>query len=549
MANPLARRFYQQFLSGLSAVAKPLLWSVAIALPAAALSDSVDTSGIDALRLQAEPYALTGHKIAIGQVEIGRPGQFGIDKVPAGLPMAVSQVFELDGPAVSDGFVQGHAANVASVMISRDKWLRGVAPNARLYAAAVGDLSESKGQPEECITAQHVALQNSGDVRAMNFSFGEPLSRDPRPNALLDGEALLTHCIDWSSRVHKLLYVIAGNQGRGGIPIPTDNFNAINVAYSTRIDGEFVRVDYANLSSEPARVSYYGPEPESNVGTRRSISLVAPGSNIEMFEPDGSRTVSSGTSFAAPHVVATVALLQEFGDRQFRGNAENWSLDAREPLVMKSVILNSADKLQDTGDGNLLGMSRTLLDERGRSWKESDAYSDQSIPLHKDLGVGHLNAFRAYTQFVGGQWSPGSVPAIGWSYSAVGDEGTDAQGGEVQGGDVQDYVFEQPLKAGSYISATLTWERLVELNSADEYFDVGEDFTGRSLSNLDLYLLPADSDDIRDSVWSSVSLEDSLEHIFIPIPERDRYKLRVVRQSGSEETVPYSLSWWANTDS
>ncbi|MFK8182328.1 MAG: S8 family serine peptidase [Phormidesmis sp.] len=533
MARPLARRFYKQFLLGLGALA--------VALPAAALSDSVDTSGIDARRLQAEPYNLTGRKIAIGQVEIGRPGQFGVDKVPASLPMQVSQVFDLDGPAIADATVQGHAANVASVMISQDKLLTGVAPNARLYAAAVGDLTEFKGQPEECITTQHVALQNSGDVRAMNFSFGEPLTRDPRPNALLDGEALLTHCIDWSSRVHKLLYVIAGNQGRGGIPIPTDNYNAINVAYSTRIDGEFMRVDYANLSSEPPRTSYYGPEPESNVGTRRSISLVAPGRDIAMFEPDGSRTVSSGTSFAAPHVVATVALLQEFGDRQFRASTttgeNNWSLDTREPLVMKSVILNSADKLKDSGDGNLLGMSRTLLDERGRDWTQGDSYQDQAIPLNQDLGVGHLNAFRAYTQLAAGQQAPGEVSALGWSYSTI--DKTD---------NVQDYVFEQPLKGDSYISATLTWERVVELNSTDEYFDLDEDFTGRSLSNLDLYLLPADSDNLSDSVWSSVSREDSLEHIFIPIPTSGRYKLRVIRQPGSEDNVPYSLAWWSNPE-
>jgi len=537
MARPLARRFYKQFLLGLGAIA--------VALPAAALSDSVDTSGIDALRLHVAPYNLTGRKIAIGQVEIGRPGQFGTDKVPASLPVEVVQVFEIDGPAIADESVQGHAANVASVMVSQDKQLRGVAPNARLYAAAVGDLTEFKGQPEECLSAQHVALQNSGDVRAMNFSFGEPLGRDPRPNALLDGDALLTNCIDWSSRVHKTLYVIAGNQGRGGIPIPTDNYNAINVAYSKRINGQFIRVDNANLSSEPRRTTYYGPEPESNVGARRSISLVAPGSNIEMFEPDGSLTVSSGTSFAAPHVAATVALLQELGDRQFRAETGQWSLASREPLVMKSVILNSADKLKDKGDGNLLGMSRTLLDERGRDWTQSDAYSNQAIPLHKDLGVGHLNAFRAYEQMNAGQHMFGQVPAMGWSYDALGD--VEDIGIDV---DRHFYVIDQPLVAGSYVSATLAWERVVELNSTDEYFDVGEDFEGRSLSNLDLYLVPIEGDDasIEDSVWSSVSAEDSVEHIFIPVPKTGRYALVVVKASSDTASVPYSLSWWGKTE-
>ncbi len=514
-----------------------------IGIPALALSSSVASDGIDARRLHESPYNITGKKIAIGQVEIGRPSQFGIDKVAnENSPVRIGRIFELDGPAIANESVDGHAANVASVMISHDKSLRGVAPDAFLYSAAIGTLTEFTGQQEECLASQHVALQNSGDVRATNFSFGEPLSRDARPNATLDGDALLTQCIDWSSRVHKLLYVIAGNQGRGGIPIPTDNFNGLNVAYSRRIDGRFVRVDTANLSSEPLPSATRGPSSESNVGARRSINLVAPGSEIEMFAPDGSRTTSSGTSFAAPHVVATVALLQEFGDRQFRSEASNWSLDSREPLVMKSVILNAADKLEDSGDGSLLGMARTLLDEGGKDWTQSDAYSNPSIPLHVELGTGHLNAFRAYEQLSGGQWAPGNIPAIGWSYSNI------ANGTTANSTTYEDYAFEQPLKGGSYLSATLSWERRVDLNSDDEYFDIGESFTGHTLSNLDLYLMPANTDDIAQSVWSSISAEDSLEHIFIPIPTTGSYKLRVVsNQADSSEAVPYSLAWWAQS--
>ncbi len=512
---------------------------IALGVPAFALSTSVAGEGIDARRLHEAPYNITGKKIAIGQVEIGRPSQFGIDKLAAeNSPVQVGRIFEIDGPAIADESVDGHAANVASVMISNDKTFRGVAPDAFLYSAAIGTLTEFTGQQEECLASQHVALRNSGDVRATNFSFGEPLSRDERPNAVLDGNALLTQCIDWSSRVHKLLYVIAGNQGRGGIPIPTDNFNGINVAYSRRVDGRFVRVDNANLTSEPLATATQGPSVETNVGARRSINLVAPGSDIEMFDPSGSLTTSSGTSFAAPHVVATVALLQEFGDRQFRAGASNWSLDSRESLVMKSVILNAADKLADPGDGSLLGMARTLLDEGGKDWTESDAYESQAIPLHAELGTGHLNAFRAYEQLAGGQWQPGVVPTTGWSYSGLASNDSS-----------EDYTFEQPLKGGSYLSATLSWERTVTLNSEDEYFDIGESFTGSPLSNLDLYLMPADAEDISESVWSSVSTEDSLEHIFIPVPTTGNYKLRVIqRQASSPEMQPYALAWWAQAE-
>ncbi|WP_088431615.1 S8 family serine peptidase [Halomicronema hongdechloris] len=523
-----------------------------VSLPALALSSSVGPAGIDALRLHGAPYFLTGRKIAIGQVEIGRPSVFGLDKVAyEDMPVDVSRVFYLDDLADPNQYVDGHAANVASVMVSQDKALTGVAPNAALFSAAVGPIRGRSAQPDECLASQQVALSNGGDVRAMNFSFGEPLRRDPRPNPVLDGNALLTQCIDWSERVHDILYVVAGNQGGGGIPIPTDNFNGINVAYSREADGLYRKVDFANLSSEPDARSRSLPFLETNVGPRRSISLVAPGSRLELLDPDGRIRTASGTSFASPHVAATVALLQEWGDRQLRADTPHWSLDAREPMVMKAVLLNSADKLKDSGDGLRLGMGRTLVDEGNRSWIESDAYRDRTIPLHAELGTGHLNAYRAYQQFNGGQWLPGApVPVMGWAYGAVESPLPPTDLPRAQAAILhQDYVFETPLQANSYISATLAWERQVVLNddNGNERYDIGESFEDRGLNNLDLYLLPAEAEDLSQAIWSSESAVDSVEHLFFEIPATARYKLRVVyRQRVTDDIVqPYGLAWWA----
>lgn len=513
-------------------------------LPALALSVSVGSDGIDARRLHEAPFNLTGKKIAIGQVEGGRPGLFGLDKLStANNPVTVNQVLQLDGPAVADEFVDNHANHVASVMISQDKQLVGVAPDATLFSAAIGPLtSESSGQPQECITTQHIALRNSGDVRAINFSFGEPLVSDPRPNASLDGNALLTQCVDWSSIVHDALYVIAGNQGGGGIPIPTDNFNGINVAYSTLVEGRFAKIDYANAGSEPTFNPRGTASPESNDGPRRSISLVAPGDDIRLINPDGQEAFSSGSSFAAPHVAATVALLQEWGDRQIRSGQPRWGLDARDPMVMKAVLLNAADKIMDTGDGQNLGMGRTLLDEANRTWLESDAYSNQQIPLHNELGTGHLNAFRAYEQFNGGQWKPGNVAIQGWDYHSLSTAAPNA------GLAYTEYVIEQPLKSDSYFAATLTWERQVALadDNNNGLYDSGESFSNNGLNDLNLYLMPIDEDDISKSIWSSVSEVDSVEHIFYKVPQTGRYKLRVVYQQQVTPEAPqsYGLAWW-----
>ena len=511
-----------------------------LALPAT----SVGEAGIDALRLHSLPYNLIGRKIGIGQVEIGRPGQFGLDKtVSSNYPMlSLAGVFLRNTLAKANANVDPHAQNVASIMISSGKALNGVAPAARLYSTAVGSL-KSGGQAEECLSAQHLALQNGGDVRAINFSFGETLERDPRPNARLDGNALLTQCIDWSARIHDVLYVIAGNQGKGGIPIPTDNFNGVNVAFTTRKQEIFAKVDVANLSDATGGVGGRLTGREVNLGSRRSIGLVAPGNKISVFLPNGSITKVTGTSFAAPHVTAAVALLQEFGDRRLRMMGKmpalfesKWSLGSRRHEVMKAVMLNSADKIKDSGDGLRLGMSRTIIDKQNQDWLASDAYREPKIPLDAQTGTGQLNVFRAYQQFSEGQWAPSApIPAMGWDYRTI------------RAAASQDYVLAQPLQQGSFVALTLAWDRFVELNDTNTNgrYDVGESFRDRGLNNLDLYLVNTESNAPAGSACTSISDVDGVEHIFCPVPKSGNYKIRVqFRQQANRATQAYALAWW-----
>ncbi|MDJ1169867.1 S8 family serine peptidase [Roseofilum sp. BLCC_M154] len=510
------------------------------------LRSSVGDAGIEAQRLHDFPYNLTGKKIAIGQVEIGRPGMFGIDKkIDPSQQISPMRVFFRDAFAEHNKHVDPHAQNVASVMISSNKQFPGVAPDARLYSTAVGSLRRS-GQAEECLASQHLAMQNSGDLRAMNFSFGESLNQDPRPNALLDGNALLTQCIDWSARVHNVFYVIAGNQGRGGISIPTDTYNGVTVAFSKLYDDRYSKIDFANIGDpnlgNPSRIIGY----ETNTDNRRSIGLVAPGHQVPLVNLDGTVGYSSGTSFAAPHVTATIALLQEYGDRQLAQSKADplkselsppWTMAARQQEVMKAVLLNSADKLQDLGDGLNLGMSRTLYDQNHQSWLTSEAYNNAQIPLDIQMGAGHLNASRAYEQFSAGQWTPDNpVPAIGWNYDQIENAGS-----------YQDYILDSALQQGSMLSVTLAWNRLVELNdrNQNQAYDIGETFDDRGLNNLDIFLMPAESTDISDSIWSSISDVDSVEHIFYRIPRAGKYKIRVYyRQQVNEAQQPYAIAWW-----
>jgi subtilisin family serine protease len=517
------------------------LSAACISAPVLALtfSSSIGRNGIDALKLHKPPYNLTGRKIAIGQVEIGRPGKFGVDKaVSNNRTVSLVAVFLRNGPAKSNSGVDPHAYNVAGVMVSNDKALPGIAPNARLYSSAVGS-TKNQGQPEECLSAQHVATQNGGDIRAINFSFGEPLNRDPRPEATLDGNALLTLCVDWSSRVHNVVYAIAGNQGKGGIPIPTDNYNAMNVAFSSRLNDIFTKVDVSNLAAVNEGVGRRLAGKEFNLGVRRAVSILAPGSNIRMLNPDGKVNKITGTSFAAPHVTATIALLQEFGDRQLQTKQANWSIASRRHEVMKAVLLNSADKIKDKGDGLRLGMTRTIIDKQNQDWLSSDAYKDPKIPLHAQMGAGHLNAARAYQQFSARLWQPNQpIPALGWDYHTV------------NAGNSVDYALAKPLKKDSFVAITLSWDRLVELQDKNNngMYDEGEEFRDRGLNNLDLFLVQDFPNGKVTSACASISEVDSVEHIFCPVPTTGKYKIRVqYKQQANEPKQAYALAWWTGS--
>lgn len=170
----------------------------------------------------------------------------------------------------------GHGTNVAGVIAARNdsNGTTGLAYNSRLLALRAFD---ALGNGEDDDFAAAIVYGALNGAKVINLSFGDVYL----PTILSDAIAF----------AHDLGCVIVGSSGNSGntrAHYPSDFSQVISVGASTQADALFQTSNHGSL-----------------------VDLVAPGAKVLTTTRDNSYASVNGTSFSAPHVAATAAMLLE----------------------------------------------------------------------------------------------------------------------------------------------------------------------------------------------------------------------------------------------
>jgi hypothetical protein len=432
-------------------------------------------------------------------------------------------------------WVGSHIGGRATV-VNGGAWQTGIAPGTDLRSGAIASSWNGNAYAlgfnftATSFTGGYTPFFGTADV--INSSWG---GNSPAGNNFfaiaLDGYA--------AQNSNTTLVASAGNSGPGQntVGFPGSGYNAITVAALAN-GGNNSYNTVANFSSRGPQ-SYFDPINGTVTGVRAAVDIAAPGTNLMAAfyggQTGGNNTTLAGssnggtnanfysssvagTSFAAPIVAGSVALLKSasYNTAELAGNAAS-----RDTLVVKSVLMNSADKTIGWNNGqvahvNGLGGVRTT---QALDWA---------------AGAGMVNLNQAFDQYLTAgtrdvlglnNGNLGTVAAVGWDL------------GNVLIGTSNLYSIGGLLEGNTLFNVTLNWFRNRTFNT--------NTFTVSDIAQANLTLRVRDL--ITNSIISeSSSLFNTAEHLSFFLPRTSEYGIEVFYANntfGSIGDVNYGLAW------
>ncbi len=418
--------------------------------------------------------------------------------------------------------------------VNSGAWQMGIAPGTDLRSGAIATswsgsaFSTAFGFNAFSFNGGYTPYFGTADV--INSSWG---GTSPAGNNFfaiaLDGMA--------AQNSQTTLVASAGNSGPGNntVGYPGSGYNAITVAALAN-GGNNSYNTVASFSSRGPQ-DYFDPINGTIAGARAAVDIAAPGTNLHAAFYGGQTggnntsltgsannglnanfyTVSvAGTSFASPIVAGGVSLLKSasYNTPELAGNAAS-----RNTLVVKSVLMNSADKTVGWSNGQVANLNGGV---------------DTTQALDYAAGAGAMNLSRAFDQYL----TAGTRDVAGLSNGNLGtvkEVGWDL--GNVLLGGSNLYSIDGLLQGGSLFNVTLNWFR-------NRTYDANT-FTTTDVGQADLTLEVTDL--LSNLVISrSASLYNTSEHLSFLLPTTSQYGIRVLYGAntfGTMGNVNYGIAW------
>ena len=416
----------------------------------------------------------------------------------------------------------------------------GIAWGTSLGSSAIATSINSDGSfamSQQSVVSGYTVAASLADV--ISTSIGQ--TPDPAAIGTLGG------LVDALARSHSQTTIVAaaGNAGEAAIAAdrvpgsPASGYNVISVGAT----GDFASAsDYTSVapfsSRGPLTTQWYdGTTVYSAAGgsaTRAGVDLVAPGVNLvsAAYVPGSNATNLyyvgiAGTSFATPLVAGGASLL--VSEARSSSLFSNVVDAATQSVVIKSTLLNSAEKLAGWSNGQALSAG-VLTTTQGLDWTQ---------------GAGSLDLAKAYDQYSAGTRD---VAGTASNLSAqVADSGWDY--GAIHLGDTNRYALSGVQTAHQSLTVTLDWlrDRIWDDSLAGgtgDYRDVAQ-------ADLDLSVWNVSAGGAGILVAQSISRVNTVEHLSFDLLSAGLYELRVgynrnlfdLTAEESYAAQDYGISW------